>query len=79
MKRAGQTVFKDCYVVYTDSDRLKFLIDSGYKYVVRGNPEFGYVVWDQTDGLVSIGEGKTYQEAIDMAMRAKLDLSIKVE
>lgn len=79
MKRVGPTVFKDCRVAYTDSERLKFLIDSGYKYVVRGNQEVGYVVWDQTDGLVSIGKGKTYQEAIDMAMRTKLDLSIKVE
>lgn len=56
----------------TDTDRLEFLCGNhetqGYLMVFSDPTQTKWVVWDQSNGLVSVGEGATMREAIDQAM-----------
>lgn len=57
----------------TDTDRLEFFFGNkdtqGY-YLAMGEGDF-WRVWDQSNGLQSIGEGTTMREAMDAAMEYK--------
>lgn len=57
----------------TDTDRLEFFFGNsdtqGY-YLAMGDGDF-WRVWDQSNGLQSIGEGTTMREAMDAAMTYK--------
>lgn len=52
---------------HPDTTRLDAVIAAGGNWSIQGNAEKGYVVWDQSNGLVAAGRGPTGRAAIDAA------------